>query len=1167
MRIQRLHLKAYGPFTDKTLDFGDGRGLHLVLGQNEAGKSTTLRALGSLLFGYPREAEDTWRHNTRDILLGGRLVDAGGRELELYRRRSGANPLRDGGGAALAEGTLSAFLGNASRDLFERVFGLDHERLRRQAEAILADDGALGFSLVEAGAGITGIRGVLDKLRGDAEKLFVPRGRLQEINVSIARLTELRREARGSMVSLDRSRTLEKTLAEAEAALQSLQLELKRITVEKARCERIHRNQPRWARYQGLVGERAALDDVVALPATAAEERIQAEKALAVAESAARAAAGEIAALEQEAAQIRVDERVLGRHEEIGRLAELRGRVKGFEIDLPKRQAERKAQGEKVASLLREAGLPDGADLDRALPSAVQRKGVETLIAAGEKLVTQLASLEAAAAKAREKLAAAMHDRAGLRPARDVAGLAEMVASIERRGDLEARLGSDLRALERKRDALAKRLQRLALGASGIEELRALPLPLPETIERCRSDGERLAAELEEARRERTRLAADRKKKQRDMDELRGDGEVATLTALEQARERRDAAFALVRGLYIEGRAELAAQAAAIDPPRSAADAYERRVALADHAADALRADAERSAKYTLLVEQMSAVDELHKAASARGERLEAIALDAQRAWVEVARPAALHHLPPSEAAVVVERAEQILDEAEQLAGSEEALARERCALDEARSMIAGELRRQGLLDAAPDHPLATLLERARAFVKQHQAYAEAERRQQGLVAAAEREARDAGAALEGKQQELAQWKERWSAALEAVGLGGATAPEEASVFLEIVGKLEVERKGRAELRRRIERMEQDRGEFCALVDRIAGEIEAGAPAPSPLAASEDLERSLAHAKKAQVQLEALTKRIAERREALAAATARTEEHGAVLARLCRQAGAETALALPALEARSASKVNLDRQIAELKSEIVTDGGGLTVDELGRLCGEKDADALAAEVAELARKAEEVDALRLTRVDERAGLRRESEALEQSAQAGEKQQQAEYEAASLAERVERFASLAVSEALLRAALERYRERNQGPILARATRLFAALTDGAYAGLQTDVDDKSKPFVVAVRPDKSTLAVSDLSDGTVDQLYLALRLAVIEEHNANREPLPFIADDLLIHFDDRRATAALRTLAAIAEHGQVLFFTHHEHLRALARDAVPAPLLVEHTLVA
>jgi len=97
--------------------------------------------------------------------------------------------------------------------------------------------------------------------------------------------------------------------------------------------------------------------------------------------------------------------------------------------------------------------------------------------------------------------------------------------------------------------------------------------------------------------------------------------------------------------------------------------------------------------------------------------------------------------------------------------------------------------------------------------------------------------------------------------------------------------------------------------------------------------------------------------------------------------------------------------------------------------------------------------------------------------------------------------------------------------------------------------------------------RGSLELDALSDGTVDAVYLALRLAVVQEHNETGEPLPFVADDLLLNLDNRRAEAALRTLAEVAHSSQVLLFTHHAHMLDLARRAVPPEILVEHDLSA
>ena len=85
----------------------------------------------------------------------------------------------------------------------------------------------------------------------------------------------------------------------------------------------------------------------------------------------------------------------------------------------------------------------------------------------------------------------------------------------------------------------------------------------------------------------------------------------------------------------------------------------------------------------------------------------------------------------------------------------------------------------------------------------------------------------------------------------------------------------------------------------------------------------------------------------------------------------------------------------------------------------------------------------------------------------------------------------------------------------------------------------------------VRPDGRLVGVEGMSDGSHDQLYLALRLASLESWLQSHEPIPFVVDDILLNFDDRRATAALAALAELSRRTQVLFFTHHRHIIDLA----------------
>jgi uncharacterized protein YhaN len=99
-------------------------------------------------------------------------------------------------------------------------------------------------------------------------------------------------------------------------------------------------------------------------------------------------------------------------------------------------------------------------------------------------------------------------------------------------------------------------------------------------------------------------------------------------------------------------------------------------------------------------------------------------------------------------------------------------------------------------------------------------------------------------------------------------------------------------------------------------------------------------------------------------------------------------------------------------------------------------------------------------------------------------------------------------------------------------------------------------EADQPRLVGLSADGASLVTIDgMSDGTADQLFLALRLAALEQWLDAGIALPFLADDLFINFDDRRAHAGFTVLGEIARRTQVLFFTHHDHLRAIAERAL------------
>lgn len=144
------------------------------------------------------------------------------------------------------------------------------------------------------------------------------------------------------------------------------------------------------------------------------------------------------------------------------------------------------------------------------------------------------------------------------------------------------------------------------------------------------------------------------------------------------------------------------------------------------------------------------------------------------------------------------------------------------------------------------------------------------------------------------------------------------------------------------------------------------------------------------------------------------------------------------------------------------------------------------------------------------------------------------------------------------EFLLRAK-RRFEEEGHEGVIRFAGDIFADVTGGAYSGIAALEDGA---FAAVNRAGERRDPESQLSRGTREQLYLALRLAYVQNHASRAESLPLIMDDILVNFDPERARAMAGVLAAFSGRNQLLFFTCHPDQAEMLVSAAgqkPCPL--------
>ncbi len=1160
MRLRRLDLVRYGRFTDQSLDLpAAGRDLHVIFGPNEAGKSTALAAIEDLLFGIPARSPYNFLHDYGSLRIGA-VIEHGGESLEVMRRKGRKDTLLgpDGIPQAGGEGVLNPCLAGADRPFFERMYSLDHVRLRVGGQEILDARNDVGQTLFSAGAGIVGLRSRLEGLEKEADHLWGFRhARHRRFYVARDRLRQAEEEVRAQTVTVGRWQELKRAHDQAERVHAGIDARIRAASVERSRLGRIRRVLRGVRRKQECDAQLAALDGVPVLPEDAAATVAGVEREEAAAESRAALLEEQLTGARRELEALPVDERLLLRAADIGQLHERRIEIRGEKADLPKREAELVAAHEALRANAVELGWDEteAEPLMARIPARTRVRAVRALLGERGKLEGEVVSEVRRLQEAREALAAlqAKLEQAG-EPA-DASRLAVAVRTVRERGDLAGRIRAAEKALEDARERVRRRLQALDPGGLDDAALAALRVPPAAAVQQQRERGQDW-----ERRRQAVRQEAEAAGQELDLAvsarerAVRGD-RVVTLEELENARRRRDALWSLIKTVHVEGGAVADADVRGLEAdPGELPRAFEPAVARADELADRRfdRAEAAgRLAELDRKIGELEARRRLQREQEARlaeeGGRLEA-------EWTAAWQAAPFRPGSPAAMLEWMEARQAVLDAVAERVEAESALALLRVEAREAREQITGELAAAGAGEAVRETDgLSVILERAAEV--QRRCEAEADRKQQleADAARAEREVEHRERELAAAEGAWSRWQESWAAALDQVGLARDPVPEAVVAQIEVIDQMR-ETAGHARSLRhdRINKIRRDLADFEREVGALVRDLDPellGQPAEDAVL---ELEQRLAAARRVQ----ALRQKKAEEVDRLAAAVAelagKRRERMAAVAHLKAAARAETRTALMAAIDRSDQWRVLDRERKDILGRLEQDGDGKSVEELVEECTGAAMDEVGAQEQSVEAALEDLRGQQTAAAEERSRARAEFLAVggkDAAARAAANRQEA---LAEMRHTAERYVRVKTAATLLRWAIDRYRHEKQAPLLRRAGSLFAALTGGAFRNLRVEYDDQDRAGLLAVRPDQRTVPVDGMSTGTADQLYLALRVASVEDYLERGNALPFVADDLFINFDDDRAAAGLTLLGDLSQSTQVLFFTHHRHLVDLAQ---------------
>lgn len=1160
MRITQLDLLAYGPFTGRALSLPPSScDLHIVYGPNEAGKSSTLRALKAWMFGFPEKTGDNFIHAYDKLLVAGLLTADDGRDLYFQRRKRRKADLLSREGNPLAPEEIHAILPVHDEAVFDSLYGITHEGLIKGGEEILAQKGEVGQALFSAGSGIASLREVMEALDREADALFKPRGSNPEINRALKEYRNLQRQAREASLSSREWHELQDGLLRASSALQEAEQKRAGLQLEKTRCERLLQALPLLALRKELQEQQRALGEVAVLPDDFNARRRQAERELHSLRARQQTATDKLAALSEQLHILPDYQAILAQAKQIEELYQRLGEFKkGMLQDRPKLEGMRIAGKKEAAAHLRLVRRDIDLDQVEKLRPLLGKRKVLALLASRQEAIEQRLAMALRAGKTLSLEKDRLTSEFSLLPQEtDLSGLVSAVKIARRAGQIDKQLAEGYDRFRVMEEDLVGKLKRIGLWQGGdIGEFVKIPLPLPETVASHTDRLNRLDQEQKRLNLERDQLERSIAEIDNSLAELANSGDIPTEEELGNARDLRDTGWQLVRRKYIDDE-DIAVDDAAYCSGLPLAEAYEKNILHADLIADRLRRESERVHRFASLTANRES-----RAAGLRNCTNQSQALQAEyekfeNQWQELWQTGNLVPLRPHEMQVWLGNAERLriqADELQKMDSNLKNIARER---DRLKANLLTQLKQSEAGPAPDSDELEPLLNFSENLLETTQKNNEKRLTLTERLNDLEYEIRQKDMDRQDAQDESDRWQQQWQETVAGLAEIGRVQPAEATELMENLLACFAKLNEAEGFKKRIDGIDKDTQQFNQDLQKLTAQL---GGLPDTLSVEQrvsHLYSALTQARDNKTRADRLATEIKELSEENDNTRTRIMALQEELAGLCRLARCPDPAGLDGAERASAQYSELKSRISDTEASLLSGAGGLSIAELAAQAQDKDPEALTVRIELLAAEIKNELEPEIKEHSQTIGrLKEQLLRMNGNGQAADITEKAGQVLARIQRFAARYLKLKVASQTLRREVERFRAENQDPVLRIACEYFKKLTLESFSGLRTDEDDRGQPILVGIRSDNSRLTVEQMSSGSRDQLFLALRLASMVWRLGSHESVPCIVDDILVNFDDQRSQATLRLLAEFAAKSQVILFTHHQRIVEEARKLAP-----------
>jgi uncharacterized protein YhaN len=1164
MKILKLNLMAFGPFTDAKLDLSGGSpGLHVIYGPNEAGKSSSLRAITDLLYGFHRQTPENFIHPYARLRIGAQLQHSDGTILEIVRRKADKNSLFSGDDSTpVDEIDLTRFIGDVDRDLFHMMFGIDHERLRKGGEEIVQGEGRIGEMLFAAGAGLADLQAVQTRLHKEMDVLLKATGRSGTIVTHIKEFQNGRTAVKQAQVSVETWKRHDGNLRAANTRKDNLDENIGKNRSEQNRLTRIRDAISSIGKWKKAKEDLTQFTDTPLLADDFDRTSNEILIDLRTTEQQQAAAEASIGKLDNDLAGLVVPEQLL---QESDATEALRDRLGGYRkamSDRPGLETSRELAESDAKEILRELGrTPDLSTIEDLRLPTDKTVRIQNLGNQQEGLVQHVRSTRRECENIRGEKTRIEGTLAEIQIPKAAENLRSTVREIQNEGDLESQLESATNEVSELRKSAAVELSQLGLWSGSLEEVEKLAVPALATIEQYSEELKDKNGQIKSLRDRLKDKASEKEQLEAQLKQLELGQRVPTDEELKNSRRRREQGWQLVLNEWNQEQEDEAGALAFIQefsPLTSLADAYRRSVEEADQIADQLRFDADRVATKAKI--QADIEQRLSEAGSLERELevAEADSLSVEARWKETWAPLSITPLSPLEMRDWLRNQQELSHAAATLRSKQTKETQLKARIDAMTGKITAVLKTVDPSYSADDGSLRELLRFASGKCNEIQKAETLLEQLSNDLKSNGNDLVDAESRFSDSENEFTEWQAKWATEMTTLGLQDDAMPSQANSVLSNVSRLFQKFQESDQYRVRLEGIDLDAREFDADVRDLIGRTLPELAAKPVEEAVGLLSAELKAARSAEEKRASLIQQRDQNNTKLKEAAERISKLKASLDEMCRQAACEAYEHLSEAANKSRRRRELEHSVDQLEELISSQSGGGDFETFVAAAEAVDIDSLQPQIDKLGESIDHSGTERDEIIGQIEAESIELRKIDGGSLASENAALCESIASQLDDQVRDLARLRMCAALLNAAIEEHRKKNQGPVLGRASQIFSHITLGGFKELRADFNERGEPVLTGVRGSSGeAVPVSGMSDGTCDQLYLALRLASMETWLDRHEPIPFIVDDVLLNFDDDRAVAGLEVLAELSHRTQVIFFTHHQHLAEMAKNNLPA----------